>query len=678
MPVLAVSYSGLLGGAERLLLDVAGGLPEPPLVACPPGPLAEAARARGLGVFELRERSLELRRSARDRLTAPARIAGQAAEVRALVSSARPEALVAWSMRAGLACAAAATPVPLLLQHNDLLPGPLVARAVRIATGRAELVVAVSSCVARDLDPDGRLGQRVRVVHPGVDLDRFRPGPAGAPDKPEVLLLGAIEPWKRPELALEAVAQAATELPGLRLRVVGAPIGPAGGRLLERLRERAARADLRDRVAFEGRLEDPQGALAAASALLHCADREPYGLVVTEALAAGLPVVAPAACGPAEIVEPGCGRLYSPGDARAAANALVEVLRDPVETARMGAAARAVAERRLDAREMRAHYAELLAELVGAARPGAEAPPAAPALPGAGLAVVTVLHDSEAELRVLLASLEACLPGARVVVVDSGSSDGGVAVARGWRDGAARVLVLGENAGFGRAVNAGLALVDEPVTALLNPDVELVDASLAAAAREARRPPERLLAPLVRRPDGTREDNAQREPGSAPLLAHALLPGAVLPGPLAAAIEPWRSRGPSRAGWAVGSCVVAPTETLRRLGPFDERAFLYAEDLDLGLRAADAGVETWFWPAARAVHTGAHSTRRAYGGEPFELLASRRREVVRERRGPRRARADDLLQLLTFGDRLLLKRLCGREAGRERRRLTALLGLIRR
>lgn len=709
MPVLAVSYSGLLGGAERLLLDVAGGLPEPPLVACPPGPLAEAARARGLGVFELRERSLELRRSARDRLTAPARIAGHAAEVRALVSSARPEALVAWSMRAGLACAAAATRVPLLLQHNDLLPGPLVARAVRVAAARAELVVAVSSCVARDLDPDGRLGQRVRVVHPGVDLDRFHPGPAAAPDEPEVLLLGAIEAWKRPELALEAVAQAARELPGLRLRVVGAPIGPAGGRLLERLRERAARADLRGRVAFDGRLEDPQGALAAASALLHCADREPYGLVVTEALAAGLPVVAPAACGPAEIVEPGCGRLYAPGDARAAANALVEVLRDPVETARMGAAARAVAERRLDAREMRARYAELLAELARAprraaearpaakarpapeARPAAEAPPAAdagsaaaprtaaaPALPGAGLAVVTVLHDSEAELRVLLASLEACLPGAGVVVVDSGSSDGGVAVARGWRDGAARVLVLGENAGFGRAVNAGLALVDEPVTALLNPDVELVDASLAAAVREARRPPERLLAPLVLRPDGTREDNAQREPGSAPLLAHALLPGAVLPGPLAAAIEPWRSRGPSRAGWAVGSCVVAPTETLRRLGPFDERAFMYAEDLDLGLRAADAGVETWFWPAARAVHAGAHSTRRAYGGEPFELLASRRREVVRERRGPRRARADDLLQLLTFGDRLLLKRLCGREAGRERRRLTALLGLMRR
>jgi N-acetylglucosaminyl-diphospho-decaprenol L-rhamnosyltransferase len=683
MPVLAVSYSGLLGGAERLLLDVAGGLPEPPLVACPPGRLADAARARGLGVFELRERSLELRRSARDRLTAPARIAGQAAEVRSLLASARPDALVAWSMRAGMSCAASAPRVPLMFQHNDLLPGPLVARAVRAAAGRADLVVAVSHCVARDLDPEGRLGG-VRVIHPGVDLDRFRPLPRDAPGEPEVLVLGAIEPWKRPELALEAAALAAAELPGLRLRVAGAPIGPAGDRLLERLRERAAQPDLQDRVTFEGSVEDPQRALTAASCLLHCAEHEPYGLVVAEALAAGLPVVAPAAFGPAEIVEPACGRLYPPGDARAAAGALVEVLRDRDETERMGAAARAVAERRLDVREMRARYGEVFTELVGvpgraAARPrrgagSGDTPPP----PGSGLAVVTVLHDSEAELRVLLASLERWMPDAQVVVVDSGSSDDGAAVARSWRGGAARVHALGENVGFGRAVNAGLELVDAPVTALLNPDVELLDSSLEAAAGEARRPPERLLAPLVLRPDGTREDNAQREPGSAPLIAHALLPGAALPRPLAAAIEPWRSKGPARAGWAVGSCVVAATETLRRLGPFDERAFMYAEDLDLGLRAADAGVETWFWPAAQVVHAGAHSTRRAFAGEPFELLASRRREVVRERRGPRRARADDLLQMLTFADRLVLKRLTGREAGRERRQVAALLGLMRR
>jgi N-acetylglucosaminyl-diphospho-decaprenol L-rhamnosyltransferase len=210
------------------------------------------------------------------------------------------------------------------------------------------------------------------------------------------------------------------------------------------------------------------------------------------------------------------------------------------------------------------------------------------------------------------------------------------------------------------------------VTVLLNPDVELLDASLAAAGREALGGPERLLAPLVLRADGSREDNAQREPGSTPLLLHALVPGRLLPSRIAETLEPWRARCPRRAGWPVASCLVARTETLRRLGPFDERVFMYAEDLDLGLRAADAGVETWFWPAARVCHSGAHASGPAFGGEAFELLARRRREVVRERRGAARSRRDDLLQLLTFADRLLLKRLARRPAERERRQLAAL------
>jgi N-acetylglucosaminyl-diphospho-decaprenol L-rhamnosyltransferase len=675
VPPLAVSYSGLLGGAERLLLEVATGLADPPLLACPPGALSRAARERGLGVFELRERSLELRHSVRDRIAAPARIAAHGAEVRSIARSVRPDALIAWGMRAGLAVAAAypagAGP-PLLFQHHDLMPGPLIARAVRHAAARADLVVTPSDCVAGELEPGAIVGQRLQVVCPGVDLARFKPGVAGA--SLEVVLVGAIEPWKRPELALEAVALAARELPALHLRVVGTPIGAAGGALFERLRRRAYEPDLRGRVTFGGLDEHPEQTLAAASCLLHCADREPYGMVVAEAMASGRPVVVPDSCGPAEIAEPAYARLYRPGDPQSAARALVEVLGDPELTARMGAAARESAERRLDIRDVQARYAELVSRLTGG-RPvgGRPAPPR-----GGQLTVLTVLHDSEAELAALMSSLEAHLPEAQLVVVDSGSSDGGPELARRWRDGAAELVQLCHNAGFGRSVNAGLPLARRPITAVLNPDVALGDASLAAAAREALRGPERLLAPLVLRPDGSREDNAQREPGSPALLAHALVPGAVLPRPLDAVVEPWRSARPRRVGWPVGSCIVARTETLRRLGPFDERTFMYAEDLDLGLRAADAGIATWFWPAARVVHQGAHSSLRAFGGEPFDLLARRRRAVVLERRGPNRARLDDLLQLLTFADRLVLKRLAGRDAERERRQLAARARLVRR
>ena len=706
--LIAVSYAGMLGGAERMLVELAAGLPEPPDLAAPEGALAEAARARGLGVFELRERSLDLRARLRDRASAPGRIAAQAGELRALLASTRPDAVLAWGMRAGAALSGALAAdrrrAPLLFQHHDLLPGPLIARATRIVAGRAALVVVPSACVAGDLDRAGTLRARLRVVPPGVDLERFRPraisagsaatrvapGGSGRDRRCTVLTLGAVERWKQPQLALEAIALAARELPGLRLRLAGEPIGADGRALLHRLHRRASEPDLRGRVEFAGWVPDPERELASADCLLHPAAREPYGMVVAEAMACGVPVVVSDSCGPAEIFDQGCGSSYEAGSPAAAARALVDVLAESAEAARLGDAARAAAERRLDILTMQARYAELVEELcavggrkkrsaapIGSAAPPGQRRPAArlerrSTRSGAGLAVVTVLHDSEPELTALLASLERHLPAAQVVVVDCASSDCGVALARGWRGGAAEVLELGENAGFGRGVNAGIQLVRRPATALLNPDVELVDSSLEAAAREALRDPARLIAPLVLRPDGSREDNAQREPGSLALLTHALLPGALLPRRVAALIEPWRAHRPRRAGWAVASCLTAATQALRRLGPFDQRAFMYAEDLDLCLRARDAGMEILFWPAARVVHQGGHSARRAFGGEPFELLARRRRDVVRERRGRHRARADELLRLVTFADRLVLKGLAGRSTERDRRQLQAL------
>ena len=257
-------------------------------------------------------------------------------------------------------------------------------------------------------------------------------------------------------------------------------------------------------------------------------------------------------------------------------------------------------------------------------------------------------------------------------MVDSGSGDRSVEIARAH---GAEVIELGENAGYGRASNAGVAAVQEPVTVLVNPDVELLDGSLARLARElsfGRGGPDRLLAPLVLLPDGSRQDAAQAEPGGAAALAIALVPPVAMPRPLQRAACPWTDDEPRQVGWAVGACLVARTETLRRLGPFDERIFLYGEDLELGLRAADVGVETWFRPDARVLHHRARSSARAFGGEPFELLAEQRRSVVRERRGRTREALDDLLQAATFADRIALKSLARRDTTREREQLRAL------
>lgn len=681
MPILFVSYSGLYGGAERILLDVLAGVGEPAVLACPRGGLADRAREAGVPVLALAERRIQARTSPRDRVAAPLRLAAHAREVRGLARALGAPTVVAWGMRSALAAAgglAGMRPAPrLVFEHVDLLPAGPPARAVRAAARRADAVVCLSDAIARDLDPGGALAGRLHVVRPGVPVPETCPPPPPA-GPPSALVLGAVVPWKRPDLALEAVAGAAREVEGLRAVVAGPAIGEEGEALARALRARAERPDLAGRVDMPGALRDPGAALAACTCLLHATDREPYGMVLAEALAAGRPVVAPADGGPLEIVDRACGRLYRPGDAADAARALVEVAGDPARAAEMGAAGWEHARERLRLEDsVRRWRAAALGGAPAASRSASRGAGRAPA--GAGVALVTVTHDSQDDLARLLSSVARHLPAARVVVVDSGSRDGSLALAREW-PGDATVVDLGANEGYGRGSNRGVAAVGEAdVTVILNPDVELVDSSLGELAAELRRPgaPDRLLAPLVLHPDGRLQDSAQAAPATALQGFRALVPAAAMPGPLRRRVEPYRSGRPRKVAWAVGCCIAARTATLRALGPFDEEAFLYAEDLDLGLRARQEGVETWFWPAARVVHREAHSSRRAFGGEPYALLAARRRAVVARRLGSRRAALDDWIQIVTFADRIALRTALGRDATRERAQLAALRAVRR-
>jgi glycosyltransferase involved in cell wall biosynthesis len=326
-PPLIVSYSGVLGGAERVLLDCATRLERGAVVACPDGPLAASLRAAGLGWAGIRERPLR-------RGVAHARgLAALARESAALARRHRAGTMVAWGARAVLATALLPARPPLLAVHHDLVPrgSATLAAALRRATARSDGVVAASAAVAADVGAPGAV-----ILHPGVDLEAWSAELLPPPDPPRALVLGALVPWKRPDLALDVAAL----VPGLQLELAGAPLPGDREDFARALRARAAADGLDGRVTFAGHLSDPRPALARAHCLLHCADAEPWGLALVEALAAGRPVVAADAGGPREIVRDGAGRLFAPGDAAAAAVALEQVLADD----RAPAAARARAE----------------------------------------------------------------------------------------------------------------------------------------------------------------------------------------------------------------------------------------------------------------------------------------------------------------------------------------------
>jgi N-acetylglucosaminyl-diphospho-decaprenol L-rhamnosyltransferase len=282
-----------------------------------------------------------------------------------------------------------------------------------------------------------------------------------------------------------------------------------------------------------------------------------------------------------------------------------------------------------------------------------------------GFAIVTVIHDSEPELRGLLGSLARLpQPRPRMVVVDSGSTDGGAALAE---ECGAEVVRLEGNPGFGAGNNAGIERVEEPVTTFVNPDVELLDDGLARLARDALAGGA-LLAPRLLNADGTVQDSAHPLPGRAGSLVPAVLPRRLLP----TRFEPWRSDRPRTVGWAVAACIVGRTDDLRSLGPFDPEAFLFYEDMELCLRARRAGIPTIYRPDVTVRHLGGRSTGRTLPEErDLDLRARRRREVM-AREGRARLALDDLSEALTFATRAAAKSLAGRGA-LERARLRALL-----
>jgi glycosyltransferase involved in cell wall biosynthesis len=204
----------------------------------------------------------------------------------------------------------------------------------------ARAVVATSSWTRKLLlERYGLAPDRVRVARPGADPD----DPAsGTPGGGRLLCVGAVVPHKGQDLLVEAL-RAVTDL-RWRCAVVGSlDRAPA---FVERLRRRAADSGIAGRISFPGPLAGDQldRRYRAADLLVLPSRLEAYGMVVTEALAVGVPVIATEVGGVPEAMgrtaEGLPGLLVPPDDAGALGEAVGTWLRDADLRARLRRAAR--------------------------------------------------------------------------------------------------------------------------------------------------------------------------------------------------------------------------------------------------------------------------------------------------------------------------------------------------
>ena len=246
-----------------------------------------------------------------------------------------------------IASAAAAVLVPesgrlrlVVLVHMPLGDVDVAADAECAVLTHASAVVTTSSWTRERLLDRYRLPpERALVARPGADLDDEAPSTAGGG---RLLCVAAVTPHKGQDLLLEALRMVA-QTPW-SCAVVGAL--DRDPPFVERLRRRAAEPDLLDRISFAGPRvgEQLRREYQAADLLVLPSRLEAYGMVVTEALAAGVPVIATAVGGVAEAMgrtaDGPPGLLVPPDDPVALGEALGAWLGDADLRARLRRAAR--------------------------------------------------------------------------------------------------------------------------------------------------------------------------------------------------------------------------------------------------------------------------------------------------------------------------------------------------
>ena len=224
-----------------------------------------------------------------------------------------------------------------------------------------------------------------------------------------------------------------------------------------------------------------------------------------------------------------------------------------------------------------------------------------------GVAIIIVSYQSHEDIIRCLDSLGEARTRAQVIVVDNASRDGTAdAVRRAFPE--VSVLSMPKNMGFAVACNRGMRASTSRYCLFLNPDVRLSLDTLEDLVEVAERHPQAgIVGPRVLNEDGRTVQISYRSfPTIGTLFFHQYsLLNRVFPN------NPWRRKyllmgqdfsEPRGVDWVSGCCMLARRDVVRELNGFDEQFFMYSEDVDLCLRAKQAGWQTWYDPRTCVTH----------------------------------------------------------------------------
>jgi GT2 family glycosyltransferase len=247
---------------------------------------------------------------------------------------------------------------------------------------------------------------------------------------------------------------------------------------------------------------------------------------------------------------------------------------------------------------------------------------------GPGVDVVIVNWNSRSLLRECLAALDQSDHAERlnIIVIDNASADGsaeGLAVEQARLD----LVLNGENRGFAAACNQGAKRGNAPFLLLLNPDVRIKRDTVANASRYLNDPVQSgvgIVGIQLLDLEGHVQRSCARAPTAATLLLRTLFLDRFCP----ALVPPhflteWDHGDTRPVDQVMGAFLLIRRGLFEMLGGFDERFFLYYEDVDLCVAARRAAWSVVHYAGAKAFHEGQGTTSAVKDRRLFHHASSR-------------------------------------------------------
>ncbi len=270
--------------------------------------------------------------------------------------------------------------IPIVWHERNLITSELV-DLDRFFSFLPDKIICNSNAIAQRFVRKGKIGQKIAVIHNGVDIERFNPAISGDGIRKEfgfkseeiiIGIAGRLGPEKGLETFLNSAKIILSQHPestNVRFLIVGDAVFPAHKWMEEHLKRVVKDLNIVDQVVFTGFRDDMPWLYAAMNIFVLASDAEACGRVIFEAMATALPVVATDSGGTPEIVLPGVtGLLFAPKDSQKLAEGILYLIRNKETAKKMGLAGRERIEKfftiEKNVRETQEIYLKLLSAFV--------------------------------------------------------------------------------------------------------------------------------------------------------------------------------------------------------------------------------------------------------------------------------------------------------------------------